>query len=76
MPESQKFQIPIAPMKLAAFNCPHIETEAFLNIGIKSGLSGGTGLTVFLQIFSWLDSAEFQKIVGCFSWFYNKSVWF
>ena len=46
-------------MKLAAFNCPHIETEAFLNIGIKSGLSGGTGLTVFLQIFSWLDSAEF-----------------
>ena len=56
MPESQKFQIPIAPMKLAAFNCPHIETEAFLNIGIKSGLSGGTGL---LQIFSWLDSAEF-----------------
>lgn len=61
MPESQKFQIPIAPMKLAAFNFPHIETEAFLNIG-KSGLSGGTGLTVFLQIFSWLDSAEFQKI--------------
>ena len=36
-----------------------MKIEAFLKLGTKSGLTGGTGFLTFLEIFFWLVSTEF-----------------
>ena len=78
MEKSQNFQIPTAPLKLSSFNCS-FEIEAFLNIGTKSGLTGGVRLTEFLGIFfGWFQLSfknksmvpdGFATKVGGFGWF-------
>ena len=78
MEKSQNFQIPTAPLKLSSFNCS-FEMKAFLNIGTKSGLTGGVRLTEFLGIFfGWFQLSfknksmvpdGFATKVGGFGWF-------
>ena len=65
MEKSQNFQIPTAPLKLPSFNCS-FEMEAFLNIGTKSGLTGGVRLTEFLGIFF---LAGFSSVLKTSRWF-------
>lgn len=61
MKKKTKFSKPSSAFKLASINCSiFIEFNAFLNIGIKSGLAGGTRLIIFLENI-WLVSAEFKK---------------